>query len=156
MRLRWILASVPFFLITSAPFWYTMRSNWSGSRTIMASLLVAYGAVCCIAVGLRFHLDPRMTAIDWMKQHATPGQTIESSKYTPHWHLQLREKVKDVRMPNVSGRVRWSQHVLTDSPKVVQRTRHIENNDVEWYSRKAGKNEVQRMSQSIPFTLRDF
>lgn len=84
LETRFILPILPYWMMLSGPFWRLLKPT----RVLPISLAVilGYNGICCFYVGKRFAEDPRMTAIEWVKQNIPPGSSIETTRYSPDWN----------------------------------------------------------------------
>lgn len=135
LQVRWVLALVPFLLIGMVPFWQSFRQSTPGLYKTIVVALVSYGAVCSFLVGLRFSWDPRFDAIEWVQEHVPAGSTIESSDYIPRWQLHVDKRLRNERMPFVSGRRRLFERAFLDDPEILTGVDAREGLDnTGWYS----------------------
>lgn len=137
LQVRWVLAIVPFALVTFVPFWQYLRVRMPLAVKIFTALLISYGIVCSIWVGLRFTIDPRNDAVDWVGESVPPGAVIESSPYTPRWNRHREIDIVNIRMPAMSGRRRIFEKVFSDDPRIMNQLQLREKENIYWYSTKA-------------------
>jgi hypothetical protein len=133
---RFVLPVVPYFVLLSAPFWKEVRRvRWGAS--LLAGIVVsvaAYNGICSSYVGHRFNSDPRSYAQRWVRDNVPGGSTFESSHYSPRWDLVPGVRVKDVRMPNITGRRKLFEDLFLNNPTVLSHLPRAEKGDSDdWY-----------------------
>lgn len=117
MGTRFVLPSVPFILLMTAP--ALARIDW---RRLPIKMI--FGAVVCynfyssLDVGLRFVYDPRMQAVEWVKDHVPKGSTIENS-YAPDWRRIAGKKLQIEQMPAATGRTELFNKIF-EKQKTIQ------------------------------------
>lgn len=134
VMVRWILPLVPLLLIVSTQVWERLEVLRPKLLTYLSMVLLCYGVVCSVVVGLRFSGDPRMSAVRFVADKLPSGATIESTTYAPHWYRHYHTDVDGVRAPNVTGRHRVFEAVFRDRPDILSISRHRESDELSWYT----------------------
>jgi hypothetical protein len=135
VEVRFVLPVVPFLLIAAAPLWALGMRQYQRVAITAASLLIAYNVCASYWVGKRFVEDPRMSALEWIRQNAPPSATIESTQYTPNWELHGRIPLVDVRMPTFSGRARVLAKVFKSNEAMMRQVISAETDEsMTWYT----------------------
>jgi hypothetical protein len=127
---RFVVPIIPFLMISTGPFWSALLERFRHVAVCFVVVLTMYNVLASYWVGRRFAMDPRMAAQSWFAAEVPAGSMVESSRFTPQWNLYPGIKVKDIRMPMVSGRKRllpsngtavtlWQREIRTSSPWIL-------------------------------------
>ena len=73
VMVRWILPLVPLLLIVSTQLWERLEVLRPKLLTFLSMILLCYGIVCSVVVGLRFSGDPRMSAVRFVADKLPSG-----------------------------------------------------------------------------------
>jgi len=135
LPIRFVMPIVPLCLIISGPFWNKIRTN----RIVLSGLLViiiSYNLICSFYVGKRFVEDPRMKAIEWVKENIQESSSLEYTKYNPAWNSIAGVNLKATMMPYISGRRRSFERMFKNNPWVMEKLQKVEKRDERehWYS----------------------
>lgn len=111
---RFVVPVLPVLLLLLPFAWQGLaaRRLWT-----LALPLVAYNLLCAGLVGHRLLADPRMAAQTWVQQNARPGDLVLSSFHSPRWGLLPGVRVKDRRLPMVTGLHRLLAPQIRRSPE---------------------------------------
>ena len=120
---RFVLPIVPLWLIMSGPFWNKIKSN-KIAISVLLLVVISYNAACSFYVGKRFSEDPRMVAQAWVKENIPENSSIESTSYVPRWNWIAGVKLRNTRMPNITGREKRFDHLFKDNPEILERQKN--------------------------------
>ena len=135
VEVRFVLPAVPFLLIAIAAS-FSLRVPFRRPTSSIVAACIVYNVVASYWVGWRFANDPRMAAQAWMAAQLTPGSTIESTRYSPGWtHAGI--SATEIRMPNVSGRLRLFSEMFAEDSGLVRDVERREIDNTEWYSERS-------------------
>ena len=93
---RFTLPAIPFLLLMIGPAF--QKSSFRKPLLALIAPILIYNCLCSYFVGQRFNDDPRLSAQVWILQNVKPGNVIESSPGSPHWHLLPELKAKEVEI----------------------------------------------------------
>ncbi|HIK10099.1 MAG TPA: glycosyltransferase family 39 protein [Oscillatoriaceae cyanobacterium M33_DOE_052] len=95
---RFVLPILPYWMILSGPFWRLLKPT--RIFPISLAVILSYNGICGFYVGKRFTEDPRMAALEWVKQNIPPDSYIESTRYSPDWNDKPGVNLKVTRIPH--------------------------------------------------------
>ena len=139
LEVRFVMPIVPFWLIISGALWQKLEKKQT-LLLVGLTLLVVYNSISSFHVGSRFLDDPRMTVREWFKANVPEKSLVEGTSYTPGWNEISGVAVKDVRMPNVTGRRRLFTEIFKDDPWMLsmlvlrEGTEAQEQEKLQWYT----------------------
>ncbi len=114
---RFVLPILPYWMILSGPFLRLLKP--SRIFPISLALILSYNGICSFYVGKRFVEDPRMAAIDWVKQHIPSGSSIASTRYSPDWDDIPGVNLQGTRIPHeIAIRDKIFENRLHENPWV--------------------------------------
>ncbi|MBW4522470.1 MAG: glycosyltransferase family 39 protein [Scytolyngbya sp. HA4215-MV1] len=139
LEVRFVMPIVPFWMMISGALWQKLEKK----QTLLVTgltLLVVYNSIASFHVGSRFLEDSRMASRDWFKATVPAKSLIESTPYTVGWSEISGVNVKDVRMPNISGRRKLFLEIFKDDPWMLsmvtlkEGTEAQEKENLQWYT----------------------
>ncbi|MDJ0633127.1 MAG: glycosyltransferase family 39 protein [Xenococcaceae cyanobacterium MO_188.B29] len=131
---RFVMPIVPLWLIISGPFWNKIKLNRI-VVSILLVILISYNTVCSFYVAKRFAEDPRMIALEWVKENIPQGSSIEYTYYSPNWNKVPEMNFRGEIMPFIGGRKRVFKQQFQDNNWLVGKLETAEEEaDDRWYS----------------------
>ena len=131
---RFVMPIIPLWLIMSAPFWNKIKPN-KIAVSILLVILMSYNTVCSFYVGKRFAEDPRMIALEWVKENIPQNSSIEYTYYSPNWNKVPEMNFRGEIMPFIGGRKRVFKQQFQDNNWLVRKLETAEKeSDDRWYS----------------------
>jgi MFS family permease len=112
---RFVLPLVPFLLLLVVPAWEALRRWMPRAAPALLGLILLYNVAASLEVGDRFLRDPRMAAVEWVKENIPASATIENS-YAPHWRRIPYYRPTIRQMPAVTGRAQRFAALFPDDP----------------------------------------
>lgn len=139
LETRFVLPMIPWLLILSGYFWNQIKKikNFQRIWLFLLMILLSYNLICSLWVGKRFTEDPRMIAQQWAPQHFTQGKLIESTSYNPTWNKIPGVKLKEVKMPIITGRRKLFKNLFADNPWVMNQLKRRPEDQENWYTKTA-------------------
>ncbi|MBV9008279.1 MAG: glycosyltransferase family 39 protein [Verrucomicrobia bacterium] len=145
METRFVLPAVPFLILMCGPA-FQMLSRVRIAAFLILVPLIVYNTICSLSIGYRLNRDPRIGAQNWIARRASEGDklVIESSGTSPRWiklpevqgteidlahperHRPIIGNVRDLRMPEVNGRVELFGKLFGQNSWVQQYARGTE------------------------------
>ena len=125
-----MLATVPFLLLASIPFWDWLYSVAPRIGRAFAALLVVYGAVCSLYVGIRFATDPRMEAVAWMRDTLRVPLRSNRLRMHPCGRSNPASMYTMFACRALSGRLRLFAETFPDRPEILARNLELDPEDV--------------------------
>lgn len=139
LEVRFVMPIVPFWLMISGALWQKLEKK-QALLVAGLTLLVVYNSIASFHVGSRFLEDPRMSVREWFKANVPEKSVVEGTSYTPAWNEISGVAVKDVRMPNVTGRRKLFADIFKDDPWMLsmlvlrEGTEAQEQEKMQWYT----------------------